>query len=86
MIGMKLIARSSMRVQKLFANKFTSVAIRNTFVHNPVYAEEPGFIVRSAYEDVPLSNLTLDQYTWLNISNWQDKVATVSVIHRSVSY
>lgn len=80
MIGVKLIGIRSIKVRKLIANNYSRLAIRSQFVYNPVYPEEPGFIVRSAYEDVPISDLTLDQYTWFNFRNWQNKVATVSVI------
>lgn len=46
------------------------------------YTAEDGFILNSIYEPIELSDLSIDQYVWKNVSAWQDKTAIVSWILR----
>lgn len=44
------------------------------------YSQDEGYVRTSAYNDVTLPNLTIDQYIWKDLDLFQDKVAIVSMI------
>lgn len=48
--------------------------VNNFRTHSP----EDGFIVKTIYEPITLSNQTVDQYVWKDINKWQNMVAIVS--------
>lgn len=85
MIGVKLVRANAMLVRRLISSQYSTVAVRKSLEYNPVYAQEPSFIVRSAYDDISISDLTLDEYTWRHFKNWENKVAIVSII-RTINF
>lgn len=42
------------------------------------YSPEEGYVRTSAYNDVQLQNMTIDQYIWKDLHQFQDKSAIVS--------
>lgn len=49
------------------------------------YSPEEGHIRTSAFNDVSLRNLTIDQYIWEDLDKFQDKCAIVSIKNFSIS-
>lgn len=41
-------------------------------------------ILTSVYKDVPVSNLTINDFVWQNLDKWPNKFATVSNINYSL--
>lgn len=49
-------------------------------LNNPVapsYPSEAGFVRKSPYKSITIPNMTIDQYVWRNMRNWDSKIATV---------
>lgn len=42
------------------------------------FPPESGFIQNSPYDNITIRNLTLDQFVWKSINEWENKIATVS--------
>lgn len=36
-------------------------------------------ILTSVYKDIPVTNMTINDFVWQNLDRWPDKTATVSI-------
>lgn len=50
------------------------------------YSPAEGYVRTSAFNDVALQNLTIDQYIWKDLEQFQDKCAIVSIKNFFLSY
>lgn len=50
------------------------------------YSPEEGYVRTSSFNDVSLQNLTIDQYIWKDLHQFQDKCAIVSTVTVLIFY
>ncbi|KAJ6633242.1 4-coumarate--CoA ligase 1 [Pseudolycoriella hygida] len=70
MLRNRLISTSSASTQKHKESK-VPYNMRDSFRYSP----EEGYVRTSSYNDVMLQNLTIDQYVWNDLNQFQDKCA-----------
>lgn len=71
----RLISSCSASTQKHKEAIVPAFSMKDSFRYSP----DEGYVRTSAYNDVSLPNLTIDQYIWKDLEIFQDKVAIVSI-------
>lgn len=74
MLKNRLISSGNVSTQK-HKEAIVPYSMKDSFRYSP----EEGYVRTSAYNDVTLPNLTIDQYIWKDLQKFQDKCAIVSI-------
>lgn len=62
-------------VQQQHKEAVAAFSMRDAFRYSP----DEGYIRTSAFNDVSMQNMTIDQYIWQDLGKFQDKCAIVSI-------
>lgn len=73
MLRNRLISSTSASTQK-HKEAIVPFSMRDSFR----YSAEEGYVRTSAFLDVAVQNLTIDQYLWKDLQKFEDKIAIVS--------